>query len=63
MVFGQGFGASNSWGTVQGDITPRYKSQQLASEKTMSMALHLEFYAPTNAGVLYLDDFELTEAQ
>ncbi len=63
VVFGQEFSASSNWSTVQGDITPRYKNQELSGEKTMSMALHLEFYAPTTAGVLYLDDFELTEAQ
>ena len=63
VVFGQGFSVSKDWGTVQGDFTPRYKNQELAGEKTMPMSLHMEFYAPTNAGVLYLDDFELTEAQ
>ena len=63
FVVGQDFSASGSWGTVQGDITPRYKNPELAGEKTMPLAMHLEFYAPTNAGALYLDDFELTEAQ
>ena len=63
VVIGQGFTASSNWSTVQGDITPRYKNQELAGEKTMPMTLHLEFYASTNAGVLYLDDFELTEVK
>ncbi len=61
VVIFQEFGAGSNWSTVQGDITPRYKNQELAAEKTISMSLHIEYYAPTTAGVLYLDDFELTE--
>ena len=63
VIIGQDYSASSNWSTVQGDITPRYKNEELASEKNMSLALHIEYYAPTTAGVLYLDDFELTEAQ
>ena len=61
VIIGQEYSASSNWSVVQGDITPRYKSEELSTEKTMPLALHLEFYATTTAGVLYLDDFELTE--
>ncbi len=63
VLITQEYSAGSNWSEVQGDITPRYKNPELSTEKTMPMALHMESYAPTTAGVLYLDDFQLTESQ
>jgi hypothetical protein len=61
--FGSGFSVGSNWAEVQGEITPKYRSDAMRDRKTMEGTFVLEFWAQNLSSVLYLDDFRLTANQ